>query len=132
MVFAIALLFCGIGSSITASLASGNIVSGYMAKSEACKPFWFRLGVVALTLPALMIIGLKLNSYQLLILSQVVLSTILPFTIIPLLILVKNPRIMGCFASGKVEFSLAVTTAAVIILLNILLLYQSFGGAFAI
>lgn len=131
-VFAIALLFCGVGSSITASLASGNITSGYMAKIENSKPFWFRLGVVALTLPALLIIGLNLNSYQVLILSQVVLSIMLPFTIIPLLILVKNPKIMGCFASGKVEFSLAVITAAIVIVLNILLLYQSFGGTFAL
>lgn len=132
LVFAVALLFCGVGSSITASLASGNIVSGYMAKDSASKPFWFRLGVVALTLPALLIIALNLNSYQVLILSQVVLSIMLPFTIIPLLILVKNSRIMGCFASGRVEFFLACITAAVVILLNVLLLYQTFGGTFAL
>ncbi len=130
LIFAIALLFCGVGSSITASLAGGTIMAGYLGGKSEPRSFWFRVGVIGLTLPALGIIALTLDSYKVLIMSQVVLSIMLPFTLIPLLQLTNSRRVMGSFANGPLQKALGFLSAAIIIGLNILLLYQTFGGTF--
>ena len=75
---------------------------------------------------------MNINSYKLLILSQVALSLQLPFTIIPLLLLARNRRLMGEFASKGSEWVLGILVAVVVIGLNVLLLYRTFGGTFKV
>jgi len=130
LLFGVALLCSGLGSSITSSMAQANVVTGYLGKSGNMKSKAWRTAVVLTALPALGVILIGFDSFQLLILSQVILSIQLPLTILPLLALVRNRRVMGRFASGPLEFTLAVLAAAVIIGLNLLLLYQTFGGSF--
>lgn len=131
LIFAIALLLCGVGSSITASLAGGTIMAGYLGGKSEPRSFWFRAGVIGLTLPALGIIALNLDSYKLLIMSQVVLSIMLPFTLIPLLLLTNSRRVMGGYANGPLQKVLGLLSAVIIIGLNFLLLYRTFGGTFS-
>lgn len=131
LLFGVALLFAGVGSSITSSLSEANVVTGFLGRPEDAHSLTFRLGLVITGIPAMFVVALGLNSYKVLILSQVALSIQLPFTIIPLLLLAANRRVMGSLAAGLVEKALGWLVALVVISLNMLLLYQTFGGSFA-
>jgi manganese transport protein len=61
---------------------------------------------------------------QLLILSQVILSLQLPFAVVPLVMFTADRRKMGELVAPRWVTALAVLTAAVIITLNIKLLYD--------
>lgn len=128
--FGIALLFAGIGSSITSSLAESNVLTGFLGRPEDPHSRFYQIGLVITSLPAMAVIAMGLDSYKVLIISQVVLSMQLPFTVVPLLILCRSRKVMGDLSSGAVEFALALAAAAVIVGLNMLLLYQTFGGTF--
>lgn len=131
VLFGIALLCSGLGSSMTSSMAQTHVVAGYLGKPSNMKSNWWRAVLVLTTLPALAVIMMGFDSFKLLIASQVALSIQLPFTILPLLWLARRKKVMGEFRSKALEFTLAVGIAVVIIGLNVLLLYQTFGGEFA-
>ncbi len=128
LLFGIALLFSGVGSSITSSMAEANVITGYLGKPEDPRSLLYRVGLVVTAIPALLVILFHINSYKILILSQVALSVQLPFTIIPLVILGASRRLMGEFASGKFELFLGSVVSAIIIGLNIFLLIVTLGG----
>ena len=66
---------------------------------------------------------------QLLVFSQVVLSMQLPFAVIPLVRFVSDRRKMGDFAISRSVAALAWIVAAIIVTLNVKLLYDTlFGG----
>jgi len=79
-------------------------------------------------LPSFIVIGLRLDPTNTLVLSQVVLSFGLPFAIIPLVVFTANREIMGVLVNHKVTTILAGFVAAIIIALNLFLLYQIFAG----
>ncbi|NOZ05671.1 MAG: hypothetical protein GXP41_04870 [Chloroflexi bacterium] len=128
--FGVALLFAGIGSSITSSMAEANVVTGFLGHPEDPHSTIYRVGLIVTSVPAMLVIAMNFNTYKLLILSQVVLSLQLPLTIIPLLILARSGKVMGKFRSGNIEISVGWLIALVVIGLNGLLLYQTFGGQF--
>jgi manganese transport protein len=64
------------------------------------------------------------DTFRILIFSQVVLSIQLPFTLVPLVILCRNRRVMGVFQSNTREFAAAVVISGVVIVLNLWLLYS--------
>jgi manganese transport protein len=128
LVFGIALLAAGLSSSVTASLAEANIVTGYLGRPEDPRTRAYRLGLVVLTLPAMVLIVIGLNAYEALILSQVVLSLQLPFTIIPLLWLSRARRVMGTERAGTITMATGVLVATLIIALNVYLLLVTFAG----
>ncbi len=128
LLFGIALLFSGLGSSVTSSMAEANVITGYLGKPEDPRSLLYRVGLIATAFPALLVIILHIDSYKILILSQVALSMQLPFTIIPLVILGASRKIMGDFASGKCELLLGSVVSAIIIGLNIFLLIATFKG----
>ncbi|MFB3895363.1 MAG: Nramp family divalent metal transporter [bacterium] len=124
VLFGIALLCSGLSSSTTASLAGANVFTGYLNKSKEYQGFWFQLGMAVTIIPALIIIALNLNAYQVLIISQVVLSIQLPFTMIPLLLLTNRKQIMGVHANNFILKLLAGLAIIIIIGLNAFLLWQ--------
>jgi manganese transport protein len=130
LLFGLALLFAGVGSSITSSMSEANVITGYLGKPEDPKGWVYRIGLVATAIPALVIIAIGVDSYKALILSQVALSIQLPFTIIPLLLLVGSRKVMGEFASGWLEKALGWVVAVVVLALNGLLLFHILGGKF--
>ena len=69
-----------------------------------------------------------MDTFKILIFSQVVLSIQLPFTLIPLLILCRSRKVMGGFRSRAGEFIAAVGISVVVIALNIYLLYSTLAG----
>jgi manganese transport protein len=123
--FALALLFSGLSSSTVGTMAGQVIIEGFL--DIKFNVFLRRLITI---IPALIVIGLKLDTLKILILSQVVLSFALPFALVPLILLTRRVSVMGDLVNNRRTNALAYVVAAVIIALNLLLLYQQFGGEF--
>ena len=123
--FAFALVFAGVGSSVTSSMAEVNVITGFLGKPEDPRTLLYRASVFVTAIPSFLIIILSMNMFRILIFSQVVLSIQLPFTLIPLLILCRDRKLMGRFRSNRPEFVAAVIISAIVIILNIYLLYST-------
>jgi manganese transport protein len=126
--FAVALVFAGVGSSVTSSMAEVNVITGFLGRPEDPRTLLYRVSVFVTAIPSFMIILLAMDTFRILIFSQVVLSIQLPFTLVPLLILCRDRSLMGCFRSGRLEFAAAVAISAIVIILNIYLLYSTIAG----
>jgi manganese transport protein len=120
--FAIALVFSGVGSSVTSSMAEVNVITGFLGKPEDPRTLLYRLATFITAIPSFLIILLGVDTYKILIFSQVVLSIQLPFTLIPLLILCRSKKLMGVFRSRNGEFLALIAISALIIALNLFLL----------
>ncbi len=121
--FAIALVASGLSSSAVGTLAGQIIMEGFIGWRV---PIWARRLITMA--PALIVIALGVNPTETLILSQVVLSFTLPFAIIPLVYFTARRDIMKSLVNHRVTTALGWLVAALIIILNGLLLYQTFGG----
>jgi len=120
-VFAISLLASGHASSTVGTMAGQVIMQGFIHRKV---PMWARR--LATMTPSFIVIGLGLDPTRTLVLSQVVLSFALPFAIIPLTIYTSRSKIMGVLVNHKITTIVAWLVAAVIVVLNIFLLYQTF------
>ena len=128
LLFGIALLLAGVSSSITASMAEANVIAGLLGRPEDPQTWFYRLSLFVTAVPALAVVATQTDSFRVLVLSQVVLSIQLPFTIVPLLILTSDRRLMGSHASGPRERIVAWGAGAIVIALNVLLLYYVVRG----
>ena len=128
LLFAIALVFAGVGSSVTSSMAEVNVITGFLGKPEDPRSFLYRISIFITAIPSFLIIILSMDTYRILIFSQVVLSVQLPFTLIPLLILCRDGERMGRFRSDGMEFGAAIVISAIVIALNLYLLYSTLAG----
>jgi manganese transport protein len=129
LLFAIALVFSGVGSSVTSSMAEVNVITGFLGRPEDPKTALYRISTFITAIPSFVIIVLGIDTYKILIFSQVILSIQLPFTLIPLLMLCRRKKLMGTFRSGIPELAAATLISAVVIGLNLYLLYSTlFGG----
>lgn len=126
LLFAIALLASGLSSSMTATLASVSVVTGYLGRDVN-----FIASRIVTMSPALIVIAIwPRNAFELMILSQVILSLQLPFTMVPLLLLTSSRDVMGRYASRPIVQAIGWVFSMIIIGLNFLLLVQVFGGRF--
>lgn len=123
--FAVALLASGISSSAVGTMAGQVVMAGFLGWSI---PVWLRRLITMA--PALLVIGLGLDPTQTLIVSQVILSFALPFAIVPLVRFTSNKHLMGSLVNRRETTIAAVAVVSLIILLNILLLLQTFGVGF--
>lgn len=128
LLFAVALVFAGIGSSVTSSMAEVNVITGFLGKPEDPRTFLYKISVFITAIPSFLIIFFSLDTFRILIFSQVVLSLQLPFTLIPLLVLCRNRHVMGSFRSNTTEFTAALIISAIVIALNLYLLYSTLTG----
>jgi manganese transport protein len=127
--FGIALLCCGLNSTVTATLSGQIVMEGFL---DIRLPPWARRLVtraIAIVPAAIVTIwyGEK-GTAQLLILSQVILSLQLPFAIVPLVMFTADRRKMDELVAPRWVTALATLTAIVIITLNIKLLYDAAAG----
>jgi manganese transport protein len=124
--FAIALLCSGQNATLTGTLAGQIVMEGFI--NLRLRPWLRRLitRLIAIT-PALIVVLLygERGTDSLLILSQVILSMQLPFAVVPLVLFTSDRRLMGTFVNPRWLSSLAWLTTAVIIVLNVWLLYQT-------
>jgi len=88
-------------------------------------PVWLRRLVTMV--PAFIVVALGVNATEALVVSQVVLSLTLPFPMIALVIFTGRSDIMGAHVMAKPMVAVAVLAAFVVIALNGVLLWQSFG-----
>ncbi|NTV68316.1 MAG: Nramp family divalent metal transporter [Chlorobaculum sp.] len=128
LLFAVALVFAGVGSSITSSMAEANVITGFLGKPEDPSSLLYRVAVFLTSIPSFFIILFNVDTYKILIFSQVVLSVQLPFTLLPLLLLCRSEKVMGVFRSRGVEFVAAVLITIVVVALNIYLFYTTISG----
>jgi manganese transport protein len=123
-VFAISLLASGLSSSAVGTMSGQVIMQGFIRKRIAP---WIRRLVTMI--PSLIVIAIGLEPTRTLVISQVVLSFGLPFAIIPLVYFTAQRDIMGVLTNNKITTIAAVLVAALIVTLNVFLLYQTlFGG----
>jgi manganese transport protein len=127
--FGIALLCCGLNSTVTATLAGQIVMEGFL---DIRLPPWARRLVtraIAIVPAAAVTIwyGQK-GTAQLLILSQVILSLQLPFAIVPLIMFTADKRKMGELVAPRWVTALAILVAAIIIVLNAKLMYDLATG----
>jgi manganese transport protein len=128
VVFALALLCAGLASSTTAGLAGGSIFAGFFGRPYDIRDSRSRLGVGLTLLPAMLAVYLVSDSFQALLLSQVLLSIQLPVTVVLLVSLTSSRKVMGRYANDLLGKLLLWTVAAVVIVLNLLLLRSALTG----
>jgi manganese transport protein len=100
VVFAVALLFAGVASSITSGMAGGSIVSGMYKEPYDVNDNHSRIGILVSLAGALILIFFIGNPFKGLILSQVFLSIQLPFTVAIQIYLTSSKKVMGKYANG--------------------------------
>ncbi|KQN26807.1 manganese transporter [Sphingomonas sp. Leaf33] len=127
--FAVALLASGQNSTVTGTLAGQIVMEGFL---NIRLPMWLRRMVTRLLaiIPAAIVAGLygESGTARLLVLSQVVLSLQLPFAMVPLVQLTGDPARMGPHANrGWLKYA-AWMICAVVISLNVTLLWSIFTG----
>ncbi len=122
VVFAVALLFAGIASTITSGMAGGSIVSGMYNEPYNIKDNHSRIGVIISLAAALLLIFFIGDSFKALILSQVFLGIQLPFTVAVQIYLTSSGKVMGKYANSRFLIGLLSSIAAIVTFLNIKLL----------
>ncbi len=121
-IFAIALLFAGIASTITSGMAGGSIFAGFFNEPFDLKDNHSRLGVLISLLVALLAIFLISDPFKGLIYSQMLLSIQLPFTIFLQIYLTSSRKVMGKYANSTFLTWLLITIGCIVAFLNIRLL----------
>jgi manganese transport protein len=124
MVFALALLFSGVASSITSAMAGGSIVSGISSEPYDIKDNHTKWGVLISLVGALIIIFFIGDPFKGLILSQVFLSIQLPFTVAIQVYLTSSKKVMGKYANSNFLKILLLIIAAFVTYLNFRLLFS--------
>jgi manganese transport protein len=127
--FGIALLCCGLNSTVTATLSGQIVMEGFI---DIRLPGWARRLVtrsIAIVPAAIVTIWYgEAGTAKLLILSQVVLGVALPFSIVPLVMFTADKSKMGALAAPVWVTALAALTALVLIVLNFKLLADQLPG----
>src|SRR5947199_5153417 len=127
ILFAVALLASGQNSTLTGTLAGQIVMEGFL--NFRITP-WLRRLITRLIaiVPAVLVIGMfgEGKTTELLVASQVALSMQLGFAVWPLVRFTGERAKMGEFANGLWLRILGWTTAAIIIVLNLKLLLDTF------
>jgi manganese transport protein len=124
VVFAVALLFAGVASTITSGMAGGSIVSGMTGEPYNVKDNHSRIGVIISLVGALIIIFFIGDPFKGLIFSQVFLSFQLPFTIAIQIYLTSSKKVMGKYANSRFLICLLFAIGIIVSALNFKLLYE--------
>src|SRR5258708_25943253 len=125
----VALLASGLNSPVTATLRRQIVMEGFL---DLRLPNWARRLVTRgiAIVPVVIVTALygERGTAELLVFSQVVLSMQLPFAVIPLVRFVSDERKMGDFAISRSVAAVAWIVAAVIVILNVKLLFDAMMG----
>ena len=123
--FAIALLCCGLNSTVTATLSGQIVMEGFL---DIRLPLWMRRlftrGIAIIPAAVVTIWYGSEGTAKLLILSQVILSLQLPFAVVPLVMFTADKRKMGALVAPRWMTLLAAAIAVTVITLNVKLLWD--------
>jgi manganese transport protein len=128
VVFAIALLFAGFSSSITAGMTGGIIWAGLFGESYSIKDKHSKTGVLISMIFALILILFIQDSFQGLLISQMMLSIQLPITVFLQLYLTSSEKVMGKYKNSGLNNILLWSTGIIVASLNIYLLVETLLG----
>lgn len=124
LVFGIALMASGISSSSVGTLSGQVVMQGFIRRQI---PVFLRRAITMV--PAMVLIASRFDPSHALVLSQVALSFGIPFAMIPLVLFTRNRKLMGNLVNGRLTNLAAYGVAAMIIGLNVFLVYQTFWGS---
>ncbi|MDE1991814.1 MAG: Nramp family divalent metal transporter [Rhizobiaceae bacterium] len=125
--FGIALLCCGLNSTVTATLAGQIVMEGFLQLK--IKPWVRRMVTRALAIIPAGIVTIwfgDAGTAELLILTQVVLSLQLSFAVFPLVMFTANKAKMGELVAPRWLSAIAYVIAFIIAALNIKLIFDAF------
>ena len=127
ILFGVALICCGLNSTVTATMAGQIVMEGFIQFRMAA---WARRLITRgiAIVPAAIVAWLygESGTARLLILSQVILSLQLSFAVVPLVMFTSDRKKMGEFVNATFVKGLAYTVAVVIAVLNGWLLINIF------
>jgi manganese transport protein len=129
ILFAIALLACGLNSAVTATLSGQIVMEGFV--NLRLVPWMRRLvtrGIAIIPAMVVTIIYGESGTAQLLVLSQVVLSMALPFTIVPLILATADSKRMRGIPAPIWLTIASSLIATLLIVLNVRFLLDFFGS----
>ena len=121
-VFMASLLASGLSSSVVGTMAGQTIMQDFVGFRI---PLWVRR--LATMVPAVIVVAMGVDSTEALVISQVVLSLVLPVPMIALLVLAGRRDVMGDFVNRRITQVIAIVAAAVVLVLNLVLLLQTAG-----
>jgi manganese transport protein len=124
LVFACALLFAGLASSITAAMAGGCIFAGMFREPVDLSDPHSRAGMILTLCGAFLTIFFIRDPFRGLIWSQIILSIQLPWTIFSMIFLTFSAKVMGQFVSSLGEKIFLGIIAVIVSFLNIMLFIQ--------
>ena len=123
LAFALALLASGLASSSVGTFAGQVVMQGFIARTI---PIVVRRLVTMA--PALIVLAVGVSPSRALVISQVVLSFGIPFALVPLVLLTRRRDVMGALVNRRLTTALAALVAAMIIALNLFLIYETIVG----
>lgn len=126
IVFAVALLFAGVASTITSGMAAGSIFAGMYQESYDIKDSHSRWGVLLSLVLALLIIMVVSDPFMGLIYSQMVLSIQLPVTIFLQVYLTSSEQVMGKYRNRFSTKLILYILGGIVSVLNVMLLVSMF------
>jgi manganese transport protein len=125
--FAVALLACGVSSTVTGTIAGQVVMEGFL---QIRLPAWLRrLSTRAVAIVPAALAGMYYGESaiaKLLVASQVVLSLQLPFAVIPLVAITTSRRLLGEHAAPRWMGAAAWFFSALIVVINGVMLYHVF------
>lgn len=124
IIFAVALLFSGISSTITAAMAGGSIFAGMFKEPYDIKDFHSRFSVVAILIVSTIVIFFVSDPFKGLIYSQMLLSIQLPITVFLQIYLTSSRKVMGKHKNSTIDKIFLIGIAVVLTILNIMLFME--------
>ncbi|TMC79147.1 MAG: divalent metal cation transporter [Chloroflexi bacterium] len=120
LIFGVALLASGVSSSSVGTLSGQVVMQGFIRRRI---PLFLRRAITMV--PAMILIATRFDPSHALVLSQVFLSFGIPFALIPLVLFTRDKKLMGNLVNSRLTNLAAYGVAAMIIGLNIFLIYQT-------
>jgi manganese transport protein len=121
-VFLVSLIASGVASSVVGTMAGQMIMQGFVGFRI---PVWLRR--LLTMLPAFIVVGAGVDATRALVVSQVVLSLALPLPMVALVLFTRRRDVMGAFANSRLTDAAALAGAAIVLVLNVVLLLQTAG-----
>lgn len=129
LIFAIALLFAGISSSVTAGMAGGSIFAGLYSEPYDIADSHTKTGILVTLVCAVAAILFIKHPFDGLIYSQMLLSVQLPITIFAMIFLTSSRKVMGKFANSAADNAILWIIGIIVTLLNVALLVSMIRGS---
>ncbi|MBI4923202.1 MAG: Nramp family divalent metal transporter [Devosia nanyangense] len=130
VLFGVALLACGLNSTVTATMAGQIVMEGFIDIKLAA---WARRLVTRLVaiIPAIVVILIygEAQMGKLLVLSQVILGLQLPFAVVPLVLFTAQKAKLGTLVAPRWLTGIAAVVAVAVIGLNGKLIFDFFTGS---